>query len=57
MTAQAKVIVGGVDNALVVPTAAIQRGGSTGIVEVMQPDGTTRKVQVQLGMVGDSRMS
>lgn len=54
MTAQAKVIVGGVDNALVVPTAAIQRGGSTGIVEVMQPDGTTRKVQVQLGMVGDS---
>jgi HlyD family secretion protein len=54
MTAQAKVIVGGVDNALVVPTAAIQRGGSTGIVEVLQPDGTTRKVQVQVGMVGDS---
>jgi HlyD family secretion protein len=54
MTAQAKVIVGGVDNALVVPTAAIQRGGATGIVEVLQPDGTTRKVQVQLGMIGDS---
>ncbi|HEY2100054.1 MAG TPA: RND transporter, partial [Pseudonocardia sp.] len=54
MTAEAKVVVGGVDNVLVVPTAAVQRAGATGVVQVLQPDGTTRQVQVQLGMVGDS---
>ncbi|WP_169736784.1 efflux RND transporter periplasmic adaptor subunit [Pseudonocardia spinosispora] len=53
-TAEAKVIVGGVSNVLVVPTAAIQRGGTNGVVQVMQPDGTTRRVQVQLGLVGDT---
>ncbi|HZZ51477.1 MAG TPA: hypothetical protein VFE65_31685 [Pseudonocardia sp.] len=54
MTAQSKVIVGAAENALVVPTAAIERAGSTGTVEVLQPDHTTRKVQVQLGMQGDA---
>jgi HlyD family secretion protein len=54
MTAEAKVVVGGVDNVLVVPTAAVQRAGATGVVQVLQPDGTTRQVQVQVGMVGDS---
>jgi HlyD family secretion protein len=54
MTAEARVIIGGVTNVLVVPTAAIQRGGNTGIVQVLQPDGTTRQVQVQLGMIGDT---
>ncbi|WP_028936662.1 efflux RND transporter periplasmic adaptor subunit [Pseudonocardia spinosispora] len=53
-TAETKVVVGGVDNVLVVPTAAIQRGGQSGVVQVLQPDGTTRKVQVQLGLVGDT---
>jgi HlyD family secretion protein len=53
MTAQAKVIVGGVDNTLVVPTAAIERAGATGTVEVLQPDRTTRRIQVQLGLQGD----
>jgi HlyD family secretion protein len=43
-----------VNNVLVVPTAAIQRGGTTGVVQVLQSDGTTRQVQVQLGMVGDT---
>jgi HlyD family secretion protein len=52
-TAQTNVIVGGVDNVLVVPTAAIQRAGNTGIVTLLQPDGTTRRVQVELGLVGD----
>ncbi|WP_037067109.1 biotin/lipoyl-binding protein [Pseudonocardia acaciae] len=52
-TAEAGVVVGGVDNVLVVPTAAVQRGGQTGVVQVLQKDGTVRRVQVQLGMVGD----
>jgi HlyD family secretion protein len=52
-TAEASVVVGGVDNVLVVPTAAVQRGGQTGVVQVLLKDGTTRRVQVQLGMVGD----
>jgi HlyD family secretion protein len=54
MTAEAKVVVGGVDNVLVVPTAAVQRGAGTGLVQVLQPNGSTRQVQVQLGLVGDS---
>jgi HlyD family secretion protein len=54
MTAEARVVVGGVNNVLVVPTAAVQRGGNSGVVQVLQPDGTTRQVQVELGMVGDS---
>jgi HlyD family secretion protein len=54
MTAQAKVIVGSADNALVVPTAAVERAGSIGTVEVLQPDRTTRTVQVRLGMQGDA---
>jgi HlyD family secretion protein len=54
MTTEARVVVGGVNNTLVVPTAAIQRGGNSGIVQVLQPDGTTRQVQVQLGMIGDT---
>jgi HlyD family secretion protein len=54
MTAEAKVIVGGVDNVLVVPTAAVERGGNSGVVQVLQPNGSTRQVQVQLGLVGDS---
>jgi len=52
-TAQTNVIVGGVDNVLVVPTAAIQRAGNTGVVTVLQPDGTTRRIQVEIGLVGD----
>jgi HlyD family secretion protein len=38
----------------VVPTAAVQRGGQSGVVQVMQPDGTQRQVQVLLGMIGDT---
>jgi HlyD family secretion protein len=53
-TAETKVVVGGVNNVLVVPTAAIQRGGTSGIVQVLQPDGTTRRIQVQLGLIGDT---
>ena len=54
MTAEARVVVGGVNNVLVVPTAAIQRGGNAGIVQTLQPNGSTRQVQVQLGMIGDT---
>ena len=55
LTAETKVVVGNIDNVLVVPTAAVQRGGQSGVVQVMQPDGTTRQVQVLLGLVGDIR--
>ena len=53
LTAETKVVVGAVNNVLVVPTAAVQRGGQSGVVQVLQPDGTTRQVQVLLGLVGD----
>jgi HlyD family secretion protein len=54
LTAETKVVVGGLNNVLVVPTAAIQRGGQFGVVQVLQPDGSTRRVQVQLGLIGDT---
>jgi HlyD family secretion protein len=54
MAAEAQVVVGGVDNLLVVPTAAVQRAGATRVAQVLKPDGTTGQVQVQVGMVGDS---
>lgn len=53
-TAEANVIVGSVDNVLVVPTAAVQRGGQTGVVQVLEADGRIRQIQVQIGMVGDN---
>jgi HlyD family secretion protein len=53
-TAEANVVTGGADNTLLVPTAAIQRGGDVGVVQVLQADGTIRRVQVQLGIIGDS---
>ena len=53
LTAEANVVVGTINNVLVVPTAAVQRGGDTGVVQVLAPDGTTKQAQVQLGLVGD----
>jgi HlyD family secretion protein len=53
MTAEVKVEVGGVRNVLVVPTSAVIRAGDTGVVMVLQPDGTTRRTQIRLGLVGD----
>ena len=54
LTASANVVVDKLDNVLVVPNAAVQRSGSTGVVTVMEPDGTQRQVQVELGLGGDS---
>jgi len=54
LTAEAKVVVGSADNVLVVPTAAVQRGAQSGVVQVMGPDGNPRQVQVNLGLVGDT---
>lgn len=51
LVARAHVIVGRVDNVLVVPTAAV-RGDRTRTVAVLQPDGTQRDVAVELGAVG-----
>lgn len=53
-TAQANVITGQVDNVLVVPSAAVQQAGGTGVVTVLDPDGKQRQAQVQLGMTGDN---
>lgn len=52
-TAQANVVIGQVDNVLVVPSPAVQQAGSTGVVTVLDQDGKQRQVQVQLGMTGD----
>ena len=54
LTAETRVVVGSIDNVLVVPTAAVARGGQSGVVQVMAPDGTTRRVQVSLGLIGDT---
>ena len=53
LTAQANIIVGQVGNVLVVPNSAVQQGGDSGLVTVVDPSGVKRQVQVQLGMVGD----
>jgi multidrug efflux pump subunit AcrA (membrane-fusion protein) len=53
-TASAHVIVDQLDNTLVVPNAAIQQSGQTGIVTVLEANGATRQVQVELGLAGDS---
>jgi HlyD family secretion protein len=53
-TAQANIVTGQVDNVLVVPSAAVQQAGNTGVVTVIDADGKQRQVQVQLGMTGDN---
>jgi HlyD family secretion protein len=53
-TASAHVIIDKLDNTLVVPNAAIQRSGQTGVVTVREPDGSHKQVQVELGLAGDS---
>jgi HlyD family secretion protein len=55
LTAIANVVVAQKDDVLVVPNAAIlQGGGGTGVVTVLQEDGTQGQVQVELGLQGDS---
>jgi HlyD family secretion protein len=55
LTAIANVVVAQKDDVLVVPNAAILQGGAgTGVVTVLQGDGTQRQVQVALGLQGDS---
>lgn len=53
-TAAAHVVVDQRDDALVVPNAAILQSRGTGVVNVLDPGGTHRQVQVQLGLAGDS---
>jgi HlyD family secretion protein len=52
-TAAVHVVVDKLDNTLVVPNAAVQQSGRTGIVTVQEADGTRRQVQVELGLSGD----
>jgi HlyD family secretion protein len=53
-TAEARVITSSLDNVLVVPSAAVQRGAGVGVVQVLDGNGTTHPVQVQLGLIGDT---
>jgi HlyD family secretion protein len=53
-TASAHVVVDQRENALAVPNAAIQQSGQTGVVTVLESDGSHRQVQVELGLAGDS---
>jgi HlyD family secretion protein len=52
-TAQANVVIGQVDNVLVVPSSAVQHAGHTGVVTVIDGDGRQHQVQVQVGMNGE----
>jgi HlyD family secretion protein len=52
MTADAAVVTSEVPNVLVVPNSAIDGGGASGIVTVLEPGGQKRQVQVQLGASG-----
>jgi multidrug efflux pump subunit AcrA (membrane-fusion protein) len=54
MTAHASVAVGEVKDVLAVPNIAIQHSGGHDQVVVVRPDGTQRKVEVKLGVVGDT---
>ena len=42
------------DDTLAVPNAALMQSGGSGTVTVLDPDGTQRQVQVELGLAGDS---
>ena len=53
-TAAAHVVVDQLDQVLAVPNAALLQSGQTGVVTVLNRDGTHRQVQVELGLAGDS---
>ncbi|MFJ1795686.1 efflux RND transporter periplasmic adaptor subunit [Kitasatospora griseola] len=54
LSATISVITGSADNALSVPTAALQGTGSTRTATVQHEDGSTERVQVTVGIEGDS---
>ncbi|MFD9125286.1 efflux RND transporter periplasmic adaptor subunit [Kitasatospora sp. NPDC059571] len=54
LSATIAVTVGQADNALSVPTAALSGTGSTRTATVVHDDGTTERVQVAVGIEGDS---
>ncbi|MFG2696662.1 efflux RND transporter periplasmic adaptor subunit [Kitasatospora sp. NPDC048407] len=54
LSATISVVTGSADNALSVPTAALQGTGSTRTATVLHDDGSTERVQVTVGIEGDS---
>jgi HlyD family secretion protein len=54
LTASANVVVDHRDDTLAVPNAALMQSGGSGTVTVLEPDGSQRQVQVELGLAGDS---
>lgn len=56
MTAEAFIVVESADNVLVVPNAFIRRNlsdSSAGAVSTLNPDGTLREIEVEIGLRGD----
>ncbi|MFD8479130.1 efflux RND transporter periplasmic adaptor subunit [Kitasatospora sp. NPDC059673] len=54
LSATISVVTGSAENALSVPTAALQGTGSTRTATVLHEDGSTERVQVTVGIEGDS---
>jgi hypothetical protein len=54
LSATVSVVTGEADNALSVPAAALSGTGTTRTATVVKPDGTTSRVSVQVGVVGDT---
>jgi HlyD family secretion protein len=54
LTASANVVVDHRDDTLAIPNAALMQSGRSGTVTVLEPDGSQRQVQVELGLAGDS---
>lgn len=56
MTANAEVLVAQREGALIVPTSAVRRSGQQSVVRVREADGTTREVDVTVGVTSGSRV-
>jgi HlyD family secretion protein len=54
LTASVDVVVDHREDTLAVPNAALMQSGRSGTVTVLEPDGSQRQVQVELGLAGDS---
>ncbi|WP_051966812.1 efflux RND transporter periplasmic adaptor subunit [Kitasatospora mediocidica] len=54
LSATVSVVTGEADNALSVPAAALAGTGTTRTATLVKPDGTTSRVSVTVGVVGDS---
>ncbi len=56
MTATVRAVVARSTDALIVPTSAVRRSGDGWVARVLDPDGTTREIEVELGVTSGSRV-